>query len=141
MSRKEYAIQKRKTIVPVYYTWDYCIKNKIPYVVVSPKNKYSSVSYDLLSIHKGLTFDNENSFIDHMLNIYNDYINLSSFPIDKKKFIGGRLNGFFIVFKEDQEKIAILLLDEIEKHINKYGKIDQKHLEYFNNIEKINKQK
>lgn len=59
---KEYGIKIAKTIRPLHYKWDYCVENKIPYIIVCPKIKYSEIEYDLMTIDDGISFEKKISF-------------------------------------------------------------------------------
>ncbi|HPI31416.1 MAG TPA: hypothetical protein PLS26_12925 [Bacteroidales bacterium] len=138
MKKREFAVCRRNNITPASYTWDYCVQNKLPYIIVYPKIKFCDISYDLLSQNKGLAFEKEHEFLDRWLKIYNDYVKRNNFPRLRIKHIGGRLHVIFTIFKKDREEILDLLFDEIEKHIKKYGYTDEKLSEHYRKIEKFN---
>lgn len=132
----EYGVRsKNKLISPVHYTWDYCIKRKIPYIIVKPKLRFTNIEYDMLTIDDGLDFTEGNSFVDHWCEVYEKYLVESTFP---KNMISKRIIGVvcdnFTVFKKDQEKMIGLLMKEIEEYVNKYGMINPDRKEYFQTI-------
>ena len=70
----EYGIERGRKIQPEHYDWDYCVENKIPYIIVHPKIKYSVVEYNLMPIDNGVTFENERILADFWLEFYDNYV-------------------------------------------------------------------
>jgi hypothetical protein len=129
----EYGIKSRnKDISPAHFTWDYCIKKKIPYIIVKPKIRFTSIEYDMLTINDGIDFKEGNTFVDHWCEMYEDYLIESKFP---KKMIPKRIIGVvcdnFTVFKKDQGKIIQSLMKELEEYVNEYGIINPVRKRYF----------
>jgi hypothetical protein len=128
----EYGVKsKSKKITPPDYTWDYCIKKKIPYIIVKPRIKYSNIDYDMLTIDDGLDFTDGNSFVEHWCKVYEDYLVNSSFPQNMIPVrIIGEVTDNFTVFKKDEDIMVRLLMKEIEEYVNKYGIINSERKEY-----------
>lgn len=129
-----------KLITPAYYNWDYCNKNRMPYIKVYPKTKYVVIDFDLFSIDKGLTFSEDHDFIDICDAFYEDYLLKSGLPKDKVKFSGGGgLSRIFNIYKKDLEVVMEQLFKMIERHINDYGIIDLKMKAKYEEIDRRNK--
>ena len=131
----EYGIKKGGNVIPSYYTWDYCIEKKIPYIIISPKIKYSKIDYDLLTVDTGLSFPEEYSLVSHCWNIYEEYINKNSFPKNKIPLrIIASVTDNIVVFKKDQERMVNLLMKEIEVFVNSYSIMDPERKSYYDDI-------
>lgn len=132
----EYGIKNGKSISPPYYSWDYCVQKKIPYIIIKPKRKYSIIDYDLLTIDKGISFQQGYSIINYWWEQYERYISESLLPTNQVPLrILGVVTDHFIVFKKDQERMARLLMKELEYYINKFGIIDPERKRYFESSE------
>lgn len=136
-SKVEYAIYNMDLVTPTYYNWQYCCQKNIPFIEVKPRKKYTRISYDLMSISKGLQFKNS-SFLDQWLPIYDQYRTENSIPLKIATFVGGELNGTFTILKKDQEAIIDLLIREIKNHVNKLGYINPERVKYYGEIEQLN---
>ena len=135
----EYGIKKGEKVFPSHYTWDYCTQKKIPYIIIHPKIKYSNIEYDLLTVDNGLAFIKGYSLIEYWWKIYEDYVDTSLFPKDKIPLrIIGSVYDNFTVFKKDQEKMANILLKELENFVNEYGVINIERKKYYDKIKKHN---
>ena len=135
----EYGIKIGENIFPSYYTWNYCNKKKIPYIIIRQKIKYSNIDYDLFTVDNGLAFKRGKSIIKYLWKIYQQYVVSASFPIDKMPLrIIGSVTDNFTVFKKDQEKMVNILMSEIEKYVNENGIINIKRKKYFDQINKLN---
>lgn len=136
----EYGIKrKNREIYPRYYDWDYCVKNKIPYIIVEPKIKYSIIDYDLFTVDNGLAFPEKNKLIDYWWNIYEEYMNEVSFPKNKIPLrIIGEVTDACIVYKIDQDRIVKRLMKEIECFVNEYAVLDDERKKHYEEIRKHN---
>jgi len=132
----EYGIEnKYRKIHPEYYSWDYCIEMKIPYIIITPRIKFSTISYDLFTVDNGLMFPDDNKLIDYWWKIYEEYVVDFSFPKSKiPNRIIGEVTDFFTVYKADQFYIIDKLLKEIEYFTNKYAILDYKRKKHFEEI-------
>ena len=115
--------------------WEYCVQHKLPYIIVCPAIKYSKVSYDLMTINKGLRFKDGHSFSDLFEKLYDEYVSKSSLPKHKVYFLGGERFGDLVIFKKDQDEIISLFFEHIEAHIGKYGIYDASDDKYFTECE------
>ena len=132
----EYGIEnKNGDIYPEYYSWEYCLEKKIPYIIITPKIKYSKISYDLLPVDNGLMFPEDNKLIDHWWKMYEEYVDDVSFPKSRiPNRIIGEVTDFFVVYKVDQSYIIEKLMKELESFTNKYAFLDFKRKKYFEEI-------
>jgi hypothetical protein len=136
----EYGIKKKnKKIYPEHYNWKYCVEKKIPYIIITPKIKYSNIDFDLFTVDNGLSFPDNHKFVDYWWNIYEEYIKEVSLP--KKRIplrIIGEVTDSFVIYKADQDRIIKRLMDEIESFTNRYAFLDKKRKEHFEEIRKHN---
>jgi len=131
-------INKNGDVHPSYYDWRYCIKKNIPQILVYPKIKYSSISYDLLSISGGITFKEPMILHNYWLAYYDDYIKDKQFPIGRIRLAGGSRNLIFSFYKEDQEEILSHMMIIIQEYVNTYGIVDDRLLKDYNSLQEIN---
>ena len=136
----EYGIKKKNgKIFPEHYDWDYCLKKKIPYIIVTPKIKYSLIDYDLFTVDNGLAFPENKKIIDYWWDIYEKYVEEVSFPKEKIPLRTiGEVTDYFTVFKKDQEVMVEKLMKEIEYFVNEYAILDIERKEYYEEIRKRN---
>ena len=128
----EYGIERGNKIYPSHYNWDYCVENKIPYIIIRPKIKYSNIDYDLFTVDTGLSFPENNKLIYYWWNIYEDYIKEVSFPKERIPLrIIGEVTNNFNVFKVDQERMVQRLMKEIESFVNKFALFDFERKTYY----------
>jgi hypothetical protein len=136
----EYGIMKKNNeIYPEHYNWDYCVKKKIPYIIVNPQIKYSDIEYDLLPVDDGISFKKEDMLSDFFKNFYDKYITESNLPKNGIKLIGGNRTMLFEIFKKDQNNIIAIVMLKLEEYINKYGIIDPEIKEYYKYTREANK--
>jgi len=133
------AIKKGDKYLPEEYTWDYCIANKIPQILVDPKVKYATVSCDLMSIDFGLVFPDGKSFINEWEIYYNVYCDRHGIPDNKYSLIGGSINLGFTILKKDLITVVQSLIEQIDLHVKKYGIIDPVRKEYYEINTRLNK--
>ena len=101
MLKNDFLIIKKGDAVKANYWFDYCEKNKIPYVVIKNKIKYSNIEYDFITNIENSAFLNNNSdkIIKEATNIFNKYAGKKSYfsisahvimffdiPIEKSKY-------------------------------------------------------
>ena len=135
----EYGIKKGDKVFPSHYTWQYCIHQRIPYIIIRPQIKYSNIDYDLLTIDNGIAFKKGYNFIEHWWKVYDDYVFTSSFPKSRiPRRLIGNITDNFTVFRKDQEAMVNKLLKEIEEFVNKYGEIDIKIKKRYDEIDNNN---
>lgn len=93
--------------------WNHCISNKIPFITITNKRKYSNISYDLLPC-KGIFngFSELTTAIQSLYHIYALNKNVKEYL-----FAGGSSAAGFNVYKEDAEELANLLFDFITQYI------------------------
>lgn len=130
----EYGIKRNNKVQPEHYTWDYCVENKIPYIIVHPKIKYSLVEYEIMTIDNGLTFENERILADFWVEYYDNYVTEAKLPNDKIKYIGGARNAQFNIRRDDEDKIISLIMSKIEEYVNLYGIIKPETKAYYDKL-------
>lgn len=127
----EYGIKRNNKVQPEHYTWDYCVKKRIPYITVKPKIKYSAIDYDLITIDDGISFENESILADFWSKYYDNYIINARLPKDKIKGTIGARVGWFNVRREDEVEIVSLIMSKIEEYVNLYGIINPETKAYY----------
>ena len=138
-----YAVEKiegdSNSYLPKEYTYNYCIENDIPYVLINFKSELAYISFDMISIDYGLTFPDSHQFSETWSNYVEKYHMEKEIPPDKPYYVGGERNGGFYVWKKDYKEIVEELIKQIDAHVKKYGTIDLVRREYHELITLKNK--
>jgi hypothetical protein len=108
---KQIKMQKFITEKTANYTehWNYCIKNDIPFIRITPAVKYAKVEFDVDCMLEFFVLTGDPS--EFLVELYSNYAVFFMLPVDKISCMGGTKNLIFTVYKADAEFIAAQLFD------------------------------
>lgn len=117
---------KESESFPKEWNWEYCLTNKIPYILVSLKDEpeFSHVKVDLDTINDGLIFEDSTIISDNWQRFYMEYCKERQIPDDKRSFIGSNSSFGITIRSVDTFDFVPAFHNYIMKIVKKYGKID-----------------
>lgn len=125
-----YGVLKGDNAIPAEWNWDYCVANKIPYILVSPKIKFTHVSVTLDTMDDGLIFPDDRLILEYWKAFYDKYRIDSEMPDDKWKLFGSSTDIGIEIWKKDYPQFVIKLYNYINDIVREHGEIDLLLREY-----------
>ena len=114
------------------YDWNFYCDNSIPLITISKVNqRISTICFDIWPLVKFDRFVIIN-YPDHIIPLYNLYVQYSKLPKKHYFYSGGSNNAMFNVLRRDAEDIAIKLYDliyqlhQLDEELFSYNPIEVK---------------
>ena len=129
-----FGIDSNGESFPKEWGWEYCQKNRIPFIYISMKeeSEYSHVKVDLNTLHNGLLFQDSRFISDSWQKFYEEYRNTSEMPDEKWSFVGTDMSYGVTIWSKDALSFAPAIHKYTMLLVKEFGKIDLLLAEYTN---------